>query len=618
MSTFWHDARRMLRYRGKVAMALVMAFVSAAGLGAGLLGLVAVLRNILGDAALTLPDLARQLNDKIAHVPFVPAGTTLFSDQFIAWLPDSRFDAVVVIVVGLGVLTVFGAAANFLHQSLSLTVSTLTVADIRTDAFRRLVRLPVLTVTSGDGVDLVSRIVNDSNQVGRGFQALTNKAVAETTKGAAAIVAAFVMSWKLSLVTVLVAPILFIIIRKLGKRIRRASRGAMRTQSRLLGVASEVIHGFRVLKVHATEDFEAERFAVHNRENVREQLRVRTARALSSPLVEVVAILVLGGLSLVAAKAIIDGELDPAVFIGTLGSLAVAGQALKPLTAVIQDIHTAAGASDRLSTLMRMPLEDAGASKPALPRHQSSVEFEAVSFTYPGAESPALRGITLRVPFGERLAVVGGNGSGKTTLLSLVPRLFDPDEGVVRIDDADIRAVSLHSVRAQIGVVPQETVLFRGTIAENIAYGCPGATRADIESAARLARADTFVQQLPAGFDALVGDQGLTLSGGQRQRLAIARALVRNPAILIMDEATSMVDAESERAIADAVESLGRDRTVLIVAHRLSTVVRADRIAVLDAGRLVDVGTHAELMDRCPAYRSIASHQLHAVESPSA
>ena len=610
MHTFWHDARRMLKYRGRVVLALIMAFVSAGGLGVGLLGLVAVLRSILGESGATLPDLAADLNTRLDGWIVIPA-------SLIAQLPDSRFDAVLVMVIGLGVLTVFGAAANFLHQSISLTISTLTVADIRTEAFRKLVRLPLLTVTAGHGVDMVSRIVNDSNQVGRGFQALTNKAVAETTKGAAALGAAFLISWKLSLVTVLVAPVLVVIIRKLGKRIRRASRGAMRTQGALLGVASEVIHGFRVVKVHTTEDFEAERFAKQNLENVREQLRVRTARALSSPLVEVIAIMVLGGLSLVAAKAIIDGELAFPVFIGALGSLAVAGQALKPLTSVIQDINTAAGASDRLAMIRRMPAEDAGASKPALARHHESIRFDDVSFTYPGAESPALRSITLEVRFGERIAIVGGNGSGKTTLFSLVPRLFDPDAGTVRIDGTDIRSVSLVSVRSQIGVVPQETVLFRGTIAENIAYGCAGASRADIEAAATVARADSFIAALPQGFDAPVGDQGLTLSGGQRQRLAIARALVRNPAILIMDEATSMIDAESEVAIGDAVEAFGRQRTVLIVAHRLSTVMRADRIAVLDAGRLVDVGTHTELMDRCPAYRAIASHQLQTADAPS-
>ncbi len=610
MNTFWHDAQRMLKYRGRVALALTMAFISAGGLGAGLLGLVAVLRNILGSRAASLPDLARELN---AHLH----GWITIPDSLIASLPDSRFDAVLYMVIGLGILTVFGAAANFLHQSLSLTVSTLAVADIRKDAFARLVRLPLLTVTAGNGIDMVSRIVNDSSQVGRGFQALTNKAVAETTKGLFALAAAFLISWKLSLVTVLVAPVLVIVIRKLGKRIRRASRGAMRTQSALLSVASEVIHGFRVVKVHTTEDFEAGRFAHQNTQNVREQLRVRTARALSSPLVEVLAIIVLGGLSLVAAKAIIDGKLDPEIFIGAMASLAVAGQSLKPLTSVLQDIHTAAGASDRLATLRAMPLEDTGAHKPALPRHAASIRFESITFAYPGAESPALAAITLDVRFGERLAIVGGNGSGKTTLLSLVPRLFDPDAGAVLIDGIDIRSVSLHSLRAQIGVVPQETVLFRGTIADNIAYGCSAASRADVIAAAKVARAESFIEALPNTYDAHVGDQGLTLSGGQRQRLAIARAVVRNPAILIMDEATSMIDAESERAIAEAVEALGRQRTVLIVAHRLSTVLRADRIAVLESGRLVDVGTHTELFERCPAYRAIASHQLQPAESPS-
>ncbi len=212
MSPFWHDARRMLKYRGRVALALVMAFVSAGGLGAGLVALVPVLNNILGEKGATLPDLVNQLNTKLPSWLAIP-------DGIIAQLPDSRFDAVLVMVLGLGVLTVVGAAANFFHQSLSLTVSTFTVADIRKAAFARLVRLPLLTVTAGNGVDMVSRIVNDTNQLGRGFQALTNKAVAESTKGIVALVAAFIISWKLSLVTVLVAPIRVLITRKIGKRI---------------------------------------------------------------------------------------------------------------------------------------------------------------------------------------------------------------------------------------------------------------------------------------------------------------------------------------------------------------------------------------------------------------
>lgn len=610
MGSFWHYAKRMLRYRARVVLALVMAFVSAGGLGAGLVGLVPVLNNILdADGARGLPELVGQWNARIGSV--IPAG-------WIEALPPGRFTAVLWIVAGLGALTVIGATANFLHAYLSITVSTWSVADIRRSAFHRLLHMPLKTVTGGHGSDLISRIINDTNVLARGFQSLTNKAVAQITKGAAALLAALIIDWRLSLVTLAAAPVLYVVIRKLGKRVRRASRAAMRHQGQLLGVANEVLQGFRVVKVHSTERYEIGRFTRTNNEVVRQQLRARTARALASPLMELIAILVLGVLALVAAKAIIDGHLEPTNFLLALGSLAMAGQSLKPLSAIVQDVQTAEGAANRLGAILGGEIEEVrDGSRRRLPRHRESIAFDAVSFRYDGAESDALSEVSLTIPFGERVAVVGGNGSGKTTLLSLVPRLFDPAAGRVLVDGVDVAGVSLRSLRRQIGVVPQETVLFRGTIASNIAYGVAGATRAMIEEAARLAHADEFIGATPQGYDTPVGDQGLTLSGGQRQRLAIARAIIRDPAILIMDEATSMIDAESERLIASAVGEFAAGRTCLIVAHRLSTVINADRIVVMEAGRVADVGTHEALLERCEAYRILARGQLQAVPEPT-
>ncbi len=609
--SFWTYARRMLRYRSRVGAALLMAFVSAGGLGVGLVGLVPVLGNILDpERARDLPMLGADLDARLGGA--IP-------DAWIAALPDGRFPAVLWIVVGLGALTVVGAAANFLHAYLSITLSTWTVADIRRSAFHRLLRMPLATVTGGHGSDMISRIINDTNILGRGFQSLTNKAVAQITKGAAALAAAFWIDWRLTLVTVAVAPILYAIIRKLGKRVRRASRAAMKHQGRLLSVANEVIHAFRVVKVHSTERVEIGRFTRANRDVVHEQLRARTARALSSPLMELIAIVVLGVLALVAAKAIIDGELLAQDFLMTLGALAMAGQSLKPLSTIVQDIQTAEGAANRIGGLLDNELEELrDAGRPRLARHRRSIAFEGVCFRYPNAEQDALRDVSLRVEFGQTVAVVGANGSGKTTLLSLVPRLFEPSRGRVLVDDIDVASVSLRSLRRQISAVPQETVLFRGTVASNIAYAVPGgeraATRERIEHAARLARAHEFVRELPQGYDTPVGDQGLTLSGGQRQRIAIARAIIRDPAILIMDEATSMIDAESEAQIAAAIDEFSAGRTVLIVAHRLSTVMHADRIVVMDGGRIVDVGTHAALLERCEVYRTLAQRQLQGVE----
>lgn len=589
------------------AAALAFAFISATGVGAGLVGLVPVLNNILGEEKATLPELARRLNE---HAPkwLLPDGVP---EAWIIALPGGRFDAVLWIVLGLGAMTLVGATANFLHSYVSLTLTTQVAAEVRRSAFKRLVHLPLGVIVGGHGQDLTSRIVNDTNTLARGLQALTSKAVAQATRGAAALIVAFFINWKLSAVMVLVAPLLAIVIRKTGKRIRKGSRGAMKSQARLLEDASEVTRGFRVMKVFTAERAEVGRFTRHNREVLRETLRARTAQALASPMLEVIAIFALGGLALVAAKAIIDGKLEATEFLVSLGSLGMAGAALRPLTTVIQDLQIADAAAGRLKELMDLPVEERRRDgRPRLARHRRSIVFEGVSFTYEGASTPALDRIDLTIAHGETVAFVGSNGCGKTTLLSLVPRLLGSGSGRVLIDGVDIAGVGLRSLRRQIGAVSQETVLFRGTIASNIAYGSPGATRREIEEAAKRAHAHAFIMQQPQGYDTPVGEAGLTLSGGQRQRLAIARALLRDPAILIMDEATSMIDSESESNIAAAVAEMAGSRTILIVAHRLTTVRSAKRIVVMDAGRIVDTGTHEELVERCRVYRELVKGQM--------
>ena len=597
-----------------------MAFVSAAGLGAGLLGLVPVLRNILGEDGATLPAMAAELDGRLAKTAWLPSGVRL-PPGWIASLPEGRFDAVLWVVVALGILTVIGATANFLHAYLSLTLSTRTVAAVRRSAFHRVLHAPLKTVVQGQASDLISRIISDTNSLSRGFQSLTDKAVAQVTRGAAMLAVAFTINWKLSAATLLIAPLMAIIIRKIGKRIRRASRNAMKSQAKLLATASEVLHGFRVVKVYANERNEIGRFSRANREVVAEHLRVRTAKALAGPLMETITIFVVGALAIVAARQIIEGNLDATSFMLTLASLGVAGGAMRPLNSVIQDIQMAEAAAGRLRSVMEIEPEDwADTRKPRLPRHAESVEFDGVTLRYDGQNTAAVDGVSLRVRHGEVVAFVGPNGCGKTSLLSLVPLLFAPDAGRIMIDGVDIAKVSLRSLRRQIGVVTQETALFRGTIAANIAYGCAfeggDVPMERIVDAAKRAHAHEFIMKQPQGYDTLVGDQGLTLSGGQRQRVAIARAIIRDPAILILDEATSMIDAESEAQISEAIAEFGRGRTCLIVAHRLSTVRRADRIVVMERGRIIDSGRHDELVDRCPLYRGLAQHQLAGAGGP--
>ncbi len=341
---------------------------------------------------------------------------------------------------------------------------------------------------------------------------------------------------------------------------------------------------------------------------------MRTARALTGPMVETLAVLVVGVLALFAAKQIIAGTLPFERFILALGSLALAGASFRPLAGLVNEIQAAAAPAERLAEIFDESREVTTMVRlKNLPRHQISLKFEDVSFTYPGADRPALDGVSLTVKAGERLAFVGPNGSGKTTLMSLVPRLLEPHSGRVLVDDIDIATVNLRSLRRQIGAVTQETVLFRGTVAENIGFGAPLGTpvsREQIVEAARRAHADAFILDLPNGYDTDLAEQGAWLSGGQRQRLAIARAILRDPSILILDEATSQIDAESEAHINAALADFSVGRTPLLVAHRLATVLNAARIVVMDDGRIVDHGTHEQLVARCELYQRLTKTQL--------
>ncbi len=598
----------VLRYRAWLAFALVMAFISAAGLGAGLLGLVAIVKVVLEGSEDKVSPLVEKATDLDARLGGV------IPDAWIGAIPTDAFASVLWVFILLGVLTVIGATANFLHAATSMTISLRAVTDIRSRAFDRLVRAPMNVALEGHGADWLSRVVNDANALGRGFQALTNKAVAQLTKGAAAFIVAFSIQWKLALITLAIAPLLTLVIRKLAKRIRRASKAAMRGQGKLLGVASEALAGLRVVKVHHTEALESERFASRNEQVYQQHLRARVARALSSPLTELIVFAAVGVLALIGIKQILIGEISVEQLVGVLGALGVAGQSLKPLNTVVQDLTIAEAAAQRIMELLDRPAEDVEKGQ-TLARHAESIAFEGVSLRYPNAERDALSGIDLSIHVGETVAFVGPNGSGKTTLLGLVPRLFEPKAGRVLIDGHDLAGVSLATLRNQLAVVTQETVLFRGTIAENIGYGLHAPDRAHLEDAAKRATADEFIRALPGGYDTELGDGGMTLSGGQRQRLSIARAIARDPAILIMDEATSMIDAESEARITDAVRAMSEGRTCLVVAHRLSTVVHADRIVVLDVGKIVDIGTHDALLGRCELYQDLARHQLVAAKA---
>lgn len=607
---FWHYAKRLLRRRRLAAGTIVFSIISASGLATGLVASGQVLRLILDQDPNA--NLRTVVEAKLAQGGAI---ASMVPTALVEWLPTDRLGGVALILGGLCIITVLGAIANFMHQYCSLTLSMATIAEIRLEAFRHALRLPLGSVLRRGPTEIVARITRDTAELERGFSALSSKALAQLTKGIAAFAAAVWFDWRLTIAAIVVAPVIGFVLKKFGKRIRKSGKKTLVAYQELLRTANESMQGLRGIKTATAERFARKRFGVANREVVRADRRARIARAISAPLVETLAIFVIAGLALIAAHEILEGRMQFEKFVLTLGALAVAGGSFRPLTGLLNDIQAASAPAERISEIMGISCEGMRERDlPSLPRHVRDLEFDAVRFRYEGAERDAVRGVSLRIRHGEFVAVVGPNGCGKTTLASLLVRLFDPTEGCVRVDGIDVRGASLTSLRRQIGVVPQDPLLVRGTIRENVLLGCdpePGVDRGPaIAHALKLAHAAQFVAALPTGLEHVLGEGGTGLSGGQRQRLAIARALVRDPAVLILDEATSQIDAESEAHIAAAIDEFREGRTLIAIAHRLSTVRSADRIVVMEDGAIADIGTHAELLSRCALYQRLVSTQL--------
>ncbi len=607
---FWQFARRMLRRRRLACGTILFSALSAGGLAAGLVAVGPMMRMILDDGPQS--NLRTALEEQVANngflAPWIPT-------VLIELMPTGRLEGVALILAALCALTIFGAVCNFLHQYCSLSLSMATIAEIRLESFRHALRLPLGTVLRRGPTEIVSRITRDAAELERGFSALTSKALAQVSKGIAAFAAAVWFDWRLTIVAVIAAPAMAFVLRKFGKRISRSSRNTLVAYEELLRTSNESMQGLRGIKTATAEREARRRFGRANRRVVREDRHARVAKAISAPLVEVMAIFAIAALALLAAQEIIAGRMLFDRFVMTLGSLAVAGASFRPLTGLLNEIQSARAPAERLAEIFSVPAEGLRERDlPALARHSQSIEFDRVRFRYEGAERDALRGVSLSIRHGEFVAIVGPNGCGKTTLASLLVRLFDPSEGSVRIDGIDVLGASLLSLRKQIGVVAQDPLLVRGTIRQNILLGMdfmPGSeAEKAIARALKLAHAAGFVGALSKGVEHTLGEGGTGLSGGQRQRLAIARALLRDPAVLILDEATSQIDAESEAQISAAIDEFRSGRTVLAIAHRLSTVRSADRIVVMDDGAIIDHGTHAQLLLRCELYQRLVSTQL--------
>jgi ABC-type multidrug transport system fused ATPase/permease subunit len=380
--------------------------------------------------------------------------------------------------------------------------------------------------------------------------------------------------------------------------------------SQMLAKLQETMAGLKVVKVYNRQKYEEAAFKDINKRLLKQLLKISRTDAATAPILEVLGMLAGSVAIVIGANWVTGQKMDGTEFLALLILLGSAAAAARRASDVWNKIQEANAAAERVFGMMDKPLEPQHADAAELSTLKTKLEFRDIVFTYPGSEIPALNGISLSVLAGHRVAIVGPNGSGKTTLANLIPRFYDPDSGQILVDGKDIREATLQSLRGQIAMVTQNVVTFNDTIAANIGYGKPGASREEIIQAAKRAFAHEFIEPLPQGYDSIIGEQGSGLSGGQLQRIVIARAILKNPAILIFDEATSQVDADSEAKIHRAIEEIMHDRTSIVIAHRFSTIVAADVIVVMNNGRIIAQGQHEELIRTCRLYQSLYETQL--------
>ena len=529
----------------------------------------------------------------------------------------SEKDAEKLTYIALSVVVIFLFRGFFFYgQSYLISyVGQRVVIDIRREVFKKIQRLSMAFYDKNKTGTIMSYVTNDVNALQTG---LVDNIVEMITEGVilvASIVAMIYLDWKLFLFSLCTFPVVIMFIDFFGKKIRASGGKIQGATADLTSVLQEVVSSARVIKSFVREDYEIERFETQNMHNFRAQMKYVKLSATLTPTIEFVAAIGVTMILWFGGNSVIDGDITAGALVAFLTYAVNISNPIKRLSRVIANIQKALAAADRVFDVLDLPeLIQNKPNAQLLPHVKGSVSFNNVSFAY-NTDEPILNDVSFSATPGQVVALVGPSGAGKSTVASLLPRFYDVTGGSIVIDGLDIRNVTMESLREQVGIVPQETMLFNGSVYDNILYGRLDATEEEVMAASKAANAHNFISELPNGYDTQLGDRGVNISGGQRQRIAIARAILKNPQILILDEATSALDTESERVVQEALDRLMVGRTSFVIAHRLSTIKNADKILVMEKGKIVEEGNHDELMAKDGLYAHLYQIQYRNKEA---
>ncbi len=529
----------------------------------------------------------------------------------------SEKDAEKLTYIALSIVVIFLFRGFFFYgQSYLISyVGQRVIIDIRRAMFQKIQRLSMSFYDKNKTGTIMSYVTNDVSALQSGLVDNIVDMITETVILVASITAMIMLDWKLFLFTFCTFPVVIAFIDYFGKRIRKSGGKIQGTTADLTSVLQEVVASARVVKSFVRENYEIMRFEQQNMQNFRAHMKYVRLSATLTPTIEFVAAIGVTMILWFGGNSVINGDITAGALVAFLTYAVNISNPIKRLSKVIAHIQRALAAADRVFDVLDMPedIKNLPEAK-TLPHVKGNVQFQNVSFAY-NQDEPILDNVSFAATPGQVVALVGPSGAGKSTVASLLPRFYDVTGGSIVIDGYDIREITMESLREQVGIVPQETMLFNGTVYDNILYGRLDATREEIEAAAKAANAHNFIMELPQGYDTMLGDRGVNMSGGQRQRIAIARAILKNPQILILDEATSALDTESERVVQEALDRLMVGRTSFVIAHRLSTIKNADKILVMEKGQIVEEGSHDELLVKNGLYAHLYQIQYRSKEA---